>query len=360
MSALTRYPVPQGTAAGKVDGPRIVLPARHPPSGNFASRFDGTNDHLNRGANLTGVSDGKLGVISFWYHSDDDGSPRQTIIDASSGAGVILRLEKLTGDLLEIDIFDRSGPTTLLALTTLTTVKVEDGWSHFLISWDFNAASSRAQLFVNDVDDGDIVSGPTDANADYSNATEWTVGARTDTTNKLNGCISQFYFNLGLDLDISVEANRRLFINANLTPVDLRSDGSNPTGAAPIVYLGKIAANFHLNGGTGGDFTQNGTLIGCPPPHGTVTLQPLRGLEFIEAGAVDDPRLHFRLESTIVPAPVLDFLQPLRATKQGIAAGAVADPRLYFRLTAAAAATNRLLLINPPGLDGGFGVGLAL
>ena len=79
----------------------------------------------------------------------------------------------------------------------------------------------------------------------------------------------------------------------------------------------------------------------------------------IPAGAVDDPRLYFRLEPTIVPAPVLDFLQPLRATKQGIAAGAVDDPRLHFRLEAAVG-TNRLLLINPPGLDGGFGMGLSL
>ena len=52
----------------------------------------------------------------------------------------------------------------------------------------------------------------------------------------------------------------------------------------------------------------------------------------IPAGGVVGPRLHFRLEPTVVPAPVLDFLQPLRAKEQGIAAGKVDDPRLYFRL----------------------------
>ena len=53
------------------------------------------------------------------------------------------------------------------------------------------------------------------------------------------------------------------------------------------------------------------------------------------AGEVDRPRLHFRLEPTIVPAPVLDFLQPLRGL-EAIKAGVVDDPRLYFRLEALA------------------------
>ena len=60
-------------------------------------------------------------------------------------------------------------------------------------------------------------------------------------------------------------------------------------------------------------------------------LQPFRGLEFIEAGAVDDPQLHFRLEPTIVPDPVLDFLQPLRGL-ESVKAGAVKKPQLLFRL----------------------------
>ncbi len=50
----------------------------------------------------------------------------------------------------------------------------------------------------------------------------------------------------------------------------------------------------------------------------------------VAAGKVDGPRLHFRLEPTIVPDPVLAFLQPLRGLEI-IEAGAVNDPRLYFR-----------------------------
>ena len=51
----------------------------------------------------------------------------------------------------------------------------------------------------------------------------------------------------------------------------------------------------------------------------------------VAAGKVDEPRLYFRLEPTIVPDPVLDFLQPFRGL-EAIAAGMVDDSRLYFRL----------------------------
>ncbi len=53
------------------------------------------------------------------------------------------------------------------------------------------------------------------------------------------------------------------------------------------------------------------------------------------AGKVGAAQLHFRLEPTIVPDPVLQFLMPLRGL-DAVKAGAVDDPRLYFRLEAVA------------------------
>ncbi len=61
----------------------------------------------------------------------------------------------------------------------------------------------------------------------------------------------------------------------------------------------------------------------------------------VAAGKVQAPRLYFRLEPTIVPAVVLQFLRPLRAL-EAVKAGAVDDPRLYFRLEAAAV-TGRIM-----------------
>ena len=61
----------------------------------------------------------------------------------------------------------------------------------------------------------------------------------------------------------------------------------------------------------------------------------------VAAGKVDRPRLHFRLEQTIVPDPILDFLQPLRGLEV-VKAGKVDDPRLYFRLEPSVAVANPL------------------
>ena len=60
-------------------------------------------------------------------------------------------------------------------------------------------------------------------------------------------------------------------------------------------------------------------------------LRPQRGLEAIEAGAVDKPRLFFRLEPSVDIPVVLDFLRPQRGL-EAVEAGAVDNPRLYFRL----------------------------
>ena len=69
------------------------------------------------------------------------------------------------------------------------------------------------------------------------------------------------------------------------------------------------------------------------------------------AGKVDGPRLSFRLEPTIVPDPVLDFLFPLRGLEV-VEVGAVDNPRLYFRLEAAAVVGRIGNLVGPSGLIG--------
>lgn len=64
--------------------------------------------------------------------------------------------------------------------------------------------------------------------------------------------------------DLTVTANRRQFINADLTPVDLGSTGQNPLGATPPIFhhisFGQHAATFLPNLGTvtGTTFTTSG------------------------------------------------------------------------------------------------------
>jgi hypothetical protein len=43
--------------------------------------------------------------------------------------------------------------------------------------------------------------------------------------------------------------------------VDLGAGGATPTGVQPIVYLHDTVATWHTNDGTGGGFTQTGSLV---------------------------------------------------------------------------------------------------
>jgi len=69
--------------------------------------------------------------------------------------------------------------------------------------------------------------------------------------------------------DLSVVANRRQFINADLSPVDLGATGSTPLGTQPPIYLtvrpgDTNPSNFASNNGTGGSFNIYGTLVFLP------------------------------------------------------------------------------------------------
>lgn len=58
--------------------------------------------------------------------------------------------------------------------------------------------------------------------------------------------------------DLSIASNRRKFINADLSPVNIGSDGSRVFGTPPPIFLtaaSGVANNFANNGGTGGPFT---------------------------------------------------------------------------------------------------------
>ena len=83
----------------------------------------------------------------------------------------------------------------------------------------------------------------------------------------LDGDLAEFYYNPGASLDFSDAANRAKFA-VDGKPIFLETDGSGPTGSAPVLYLhqdaGEAPANFKDNKGTGGDYTITGTLTASP------------------------------------------------------------------------------------------------
>lgn len=136
---------------------------------------------------------------------------------------------------------------------------------HVLVSFDFTPGTRRLQVYVNDVTW--TTSGPT---GDGIPAPTFTVG-----NTEINATAGNYYneeINYVADLwvgstasfvDLTNATNRRKFINADLSPVDLGANGQNPFGTAPQLYKtipnGGVIADWFANKGTaGGTFASAG------------------------------------------------------------------------------------------------------
>lgn len=214
-----------------------------------SAQFDGTNDWLNRGANLTGAVDSKKFMISFWCKFTGGDGDFVGMLYSSDGG--VFRLKR-QADQLTVDC-------SVGNFSTSGTLTVATGWFHCLISCD--AGINRAQIYINDVSDSVIGGGAlTDAAIGFSGLIDWGVGAIPTGSVKADALFSEFYFQIGESLDMSNSTNRRKFITAGGHPADMGADGSTPTGTQPLIYLHNQVPNFQTNLGSGGNFTQNGTL----------------------------------------------------------------------------------------------------
>ena len=219
--------------------------------------FDGTNDYFDRGADLTGLADGKKGIISFWTTLKEDVNTKY-IIQAALG-----RFQLTVTDTVLLQ-GKNSANTAILIMIGDTALSAPTVRQHFLMSWDLSVPTGH--LFRNDADD--LKTGPTftDDTLDYVTATpDWGVGATSAGVGPYEGCMWELYFNSVDYLDFSIEANRRKFISAAKDPVFLGNNGELVTGSQPILYFSGVAAEFSKNLGSGGVFNENGALTDCQP-----------------------------------------------------------------------------------------------
>lgn len=237
-----------------------------------AADFDGTNDYMLKTTEFTGLSDSKKGIISIWIRKDGGDATAMRIFSNANGASSSTRCEVThngssfgTDNTFAIKLRNSSAyddTANILYMETLNTYTAGASWIHILASWDL--ATSAYYLYINGTSDintgNDLI---VDDTIDYTLG-RWAVGASGNGSFKLDSCLAELYFAPGQYLDISIASNRRKFISASGKPVHLGTDGSLPTGTAPIVYLhlddGDAVANFATNRGTGGDFTITGTL----------------------------------------------------------------------------------------------------
>jgi hypothetical protein len=220
--------------------------------------FDGTNDYLTRGADLTGLSDGKAGTVSMWLDFTGGDSATQIIL-GTVGATLRFTVFRSAGNQLTVRGRNTSG-TNVLQIRSAGTIVAATGWVNLLASFDL--AATVGHLYINDANDLEGGATLTNDNIDFTEG-NFSVGGTEAGGSKCSMDCADFWFN-NTYLDLSVEANRRKFIDSSGDPVDLATDGSGPTGSSPLIWLskrsGEAAADFASNNGGGGGFTVNGTL----------------------------------------------------------------------------------------------------
>lgn len=236
-----------------------------------AADFDGTNDNLSRGAGLTGAADTSTFTMVCWLRADT-WTLNARIFNAVNSVGGAdgggstgwpgLNLETSGGNFLRWEMGNSAAGNELDIQngTNLST----GVWYCSMISLDITNASLR-HIYTNDVSDIGTVTTYTSTTFDFTKADHGFCG-QPSGVNRFDGCVAQFWFS-NTYIDFSIVSNRRKFISASGNPVHLGSDGSLPTGTAPLIYFnladGEAVANYATNRGSGGNFAITGTLATC-------------------------------------------------------------------------------------------------
>jgi len=214
--------------------------------------FNGTTDYMHLGANLTGIVDSKVGTASVWVRIDGgDGFGRDIL--SSFGAFV----SKFRFHMTSANKFGVNGVPSSVHINTVAVFPAGPAWIHVLASWD--TAAGTLFFYIDDVSDISEIAN-TDAAVSYSDQDEWNIGADNNAGSKFTGAMADLYFTTEF-LDLSVEANRRKFIDTDGNPVYLGDTGELPTGTAALVYLRGNLSNQGSNSGTGGDFISQDTQV---------------------------------------------------------------------------------------------------
>lgn len=218
--------------------------------------FDGTNDYLDRAA-LSGVSDGSSGTVSMWLRFTGKDADNQFIFDQ----GALFRFSREQSDATTVAyrrklaiLLQGSGPVQRINYRSGTALELNT-WYSILVSWN---TSTSIEVYINDVLDTPVLSSRTAGNINYDLAM-W-VGSTTAAGNRMQADAAEIWMDLTTKIDFTVEANRRLFVNAGGKPVYLGENGELPTGSSPALYLKGPASDWGTNYGTGGNFTVNGTF----------------------------------------------------------------------------------------------------
>ena len=206
--------------------------------------------------NLTSVQNGQYGTISIWWE----------FIDATNGFIWSSRSNMVYG---EACVMQKIGSNIRIILRNQTVV-VGDfvttsnpissvGRYHLFASWDLNAG--KYHIFINGGEQelsGNVSTSQTISYATSITGSGFGASMYSPPGEFLNGYVGIAYINYVTYVDPTTSIHK--FISKS-QPVSLGSDGSLPTGSAPIVFMN---SGNGTNSGYGGNFTSYGTVGSAP------------------------------------------------------------------------------------------------
>lgn len=229
-----------------------VLSALLLPSIAEGVDFDGATDYLSRSTDLVGNVDSKTFTFSAWVYGIDFLTANRVLL--TSGASVRFQVYTDGGGNITVDARNTAGTSVYSRSISVADKLPIYTFNHILVS--VNLSSLTQSIYVND----SLVSGSattiTDAFVDFTNSQHTVAVNQNLNAGYMKGRLSNVFLDYTYR-DLSIEANRRLFITADGKP----ADWNGLVALNPILALRmKDAATVHINEGIGGNFTPNGTF----------------------------------------------------------------------------------------------------
>ncbi len=209
--------------------------------------LDGTNDYLSRASDFSGNTDGKTFTFSCWvYRAAAVGL--KYLYDSEATGGIEIYI---SSNIFTVRAENATGTRVLVASSTVPLLPAAT-FLNIIISVDLSDTGKRS-IYINDATTTEAWDTYLDQNIDFTKSNH-AVGASIGTSGAFFGRLSNVFLDYTYR-DLSIEANRRLFITEDLKPADGLSSLS------PIMYMPMTDPDtWHINEGTGGNFTANGTV----------------------------------------------------------------------------------------------------
>lgn len=201
-------------------------------------------------------------TFSCWFRYSGSNAGQQNLYDKSTGSfdhPVIVYL--FNGQLIiNAPILGGGDGRAIWDGNAIGITAINDtDWHHILVSFDTTDTLKR-HVYIDGVAQSDTGwTTYTSGNINHGlTGGDIYISGRIGIT-KFVGDLYQLYYNGAEYVDVSVSGNRQKFYNSG--KVAMGDDGSIPTGTAPLLFLhARSAGSWGTNRGTGGSFTEVGTI----------------------------------------------------------------------------------------------------